>query len=137
MKSKPLRRQALGEEQAMKKEKQVSLQECPNPLCPWHKRINIPKKKWFRCHGYYTTNQHERVARFICINCHKTFTTRTVANYWHMRDDTLDIKELGKLWIAGSSICEIAKTYGVSDQQVRTRLRRYMEFAKTHWEYEI
>ena len=130
---------------------------CPNPLCKWHHKINLPKsskagakegpnegsksgakeEKWFRRHGYYTTKQHEKIPRYICNNCHKTFTLRTGENFWHLKDDALDVKELGRQWVGGSSICEIAKTYGVSEQVISTRIRRYVEFAKTHWEYEI
>lgn len=109
---------------------------CPNPLCKWHHKINLPKTdKWFRCHGYYDTKQHGRIPRYICINCHRTFTLRTGANFWHFRDDKMDVKEIAKQWIGGMTICEIAKAYGVSDQVIRTRLKRFMELSRTQWDY--
>ena len=109
---------------------------CPNPLCKWHHKINLPKNdKWFRCHGYYDTKQHGRIPRYICINCHRTFTLRTSADIWHLKDDDMNLKDIGRRWIEGSTICEIAKSYGVSDQVIRTRLKRFMEYSKSHWDY--
>ena len=111
---------------------------CPNPLCKLHHKINIPPgEKWFRCHGFYDTKQHGRIPRYICNNCHRTFTLRTGANFWHLKDDTIDIKELGRQWAGGLSIREIAKNYGVSEQTISTRLKRFVEFSKTHWDYQL
>lgn len=52
-----------------------------------------------------------------------------------MRDDDINLKDIGRRWIEGSTICEIAKSYGVSDQVIRTRLKRFMEYSKSHWDY--
>ncbi len=111
---------------------------CPNPLCKWHNKINLPQgEKWFRCHGFYQTKQHGRIPRYICNNCHRTFTLRTGQNFWHLKDDAIDIKELGQQWVSGLSIREIAKNYGMSEQVISTRLKRYVELSKTHWEYKL
>lgn len=123
----------------MRKDVKNQLEVCPNPLCRFHQKINLPKGskegKWFRGHGYYTTKQHEKIPRYICNNCNRTFTLRTGENFWHLKNDTLDVKELGRQWISGTTICEIAKTYGVSEQVIKTRLKRYEEFSKVFWEY--
>lgn len=124
----------------MSKESRDSFQHgvCPNPLCEWHNKSNLPvDQKWFTCHGYYSTKQHGRIPRYVCNNCHKTFTLRTGANFWHLKDDTLDVKLLGQQWVCGLTIREIAKSYGVSEQVIQTRLRKYIEFSKTHWEYKL
>lgn len=108
---------------------------CPNPLCKWHHKANLPKgDKWYKSHGYYDSKQHGRVPRYACMNCGRTFTLRTGANYWHLKDDTPDLKELGAQRANGSTICELSQKYGVSEQMVRTRLKRYSDYSKSHWE---
>ncbi len=108
---------------------------CPNPLCKWHHKENLPVGfKWYQSHGYYESKQHGKVPRYACRNCGRTFTLRTGANNWHLKDDTLDLKELGNQRANGYTISELALKYGVSRQKVTTRLKRYSDYSKTHWE---
>lgn len=108
---------------------------CPNPLCEWHHKNNLPTSyRWYKSHGFYQTKQHKKIPRYVCINCGRTFTLRTGAKHWHLRDDTIDFRELAVQWSSGGTICEMAKKYGVSTQTIRTRLKRYCDYVKSHWE---
>ena len=105
---------------------------CPNPLCKWHHKFNLPQgERWYKNHGFYTTKQHEKIPRYVCNNCGRTFTLRTGAKHWYLRDDSINLLELGNQWANGSKICEMAKAYGVSTQVIKTRLKRY------HWKAEL
>lgn len=98
---------------------------CPNPRCIWHNPKRIPEgMQWYRKHGYYFSEQHGKMQRFVCLNCHKSFSARTDTNEWYLHFDNISIPALAKAWLAGGSVKEIAKEYGISRQMVRTRLRR-------------
>lgn len=62
--------------------------------------------------------------RFICTNCRRSFSARTDSNEWYLHFDYISIPALAEAWMAGGSVKEIAKEYGISQQMVRTRLRR-------------
>lgn len=103
----------------------ASKDRCPNPKCIWHNPKRIPAgMQWYRKHGYYFSEQHGKMQRFVCLNCHKSFSTRTDTNEWYLHFDNISIPALAKAWLAGGSVKEIAKEYGISRQMVRTRLRR-------------
>lgn len=51
---------------------------CPNPKCRWSDPDMIPRnRRWYTSHGYYPSKQYGRIPRYICRNCHATFTLRT------------------------------------------------------------
>lgn len=103
-----------------------SLDSCPNPDCLWHNPQRIPQgMKWYRNHGYYDSEQHGKVPRFICTRCQKSFSLRTENSDRYLHYDNIDISEVGKAWLAGDTLKEIARDYGISVSMVRTRLRRY------------
>lgn len=62
--------------------------------------------------------------RYICLNCHKSFSVRTDSSQWYLHFDYISIPALAQAWQAGGTVREIAKEYGISQQMVRTRLRR-------------
>lgn len=98
---------------------------CPNPECSWHFSGNIPSGlKWYRCHGYYDSAQHGKVPRYVCLRCGKTFSERAADSDYYLHFDGIDIKSLGKAWLAGETLREIAREYGITIQMVRTRLKR-------------
>ncbi len=105
---------------------------CPNADCSWHDPERIPKGKcWFRKHGFYFSEQHGRVQRYICIKCGKTFCQRTDSDKWYLHFDNISISALNKRWLIGESVKELAREYGITPQMVRTRLRRCDVFARS------
>ncbi len=99
---------------------------CPNPDCPWHDPGKIPRgKRWYRRHGYYVSEQHGRITRYICLKCNKSFSDRTFsADSYYLHFDDIDVSELEQAWLGGKPVGEIAKNLGISTGMVRTRLRR-------------
>ena len=98
---------------------------CPNPECIWHDPEKIPKGKcWYRKHGFYFSEQHGKVQRYICNNCRKTFCPRTDSDEWYLHFDNISIPALAEAWLAGGTVQEIAREYGITQQMVRTRLKR-------------
>ena len=98
---------------------------CPNPGCDWHDPKKIPAGiRWYKKHGFYLNEQHGKMQRFICTNCRRSFSARTDSNEWYLHFDYISIPALAEAWMAGGSVKEIAKEYGISQQMVRTRLRR-------------
>ena len=103
----------------------VPRNRCPNPRCVWHNPMRIPQgMQWYRKHGFYFSEQHGKMQRYICLNCHKSFSVRTDSNERYLHFDYISIPALAQAWQAGGSVREIAKEYGISQQMVRTRLRR-------------
>ena len=106
-----------------------SFRSCPNPDCLWNDEKNIPDGgKWYLKHGYYTSQQHGKVARFICRNCRKTFSVRTNDENCYLHFDSYDVREIGSSYYGGTPQKTIAHKLGISAQMVRTRLRRYNPF---------
>ena len=98
---------------------------CPNPDCSWHDPLNIPPGiSWCRHHGYYDSDQHGKIPRYVCRNCHRTFSERTSHKDCYLHNDDADISALGRAWLAGESLGEIAREWGLTIQMVRTRLKR-------------
>ena len=104
---------------------------CPNTKCRWNDPACIPVSvKWYRLHGYYTTAQHVRIPRFRCLCCGRTLSVRTNLINWYLHFDDIEIMEIGERYLAGASLCELAKERGISVTMVRTRLRRFFDFYK-------
>ena len=104
---------------------------CPNPECQWHRKGSIPKgMQWYRKHGYYVSEQHGRIARYMCLNCHKTFSERTWQNNFYLHFDEYGILEIGMAWLRGETLKEIARKRGITIQMVRTRLKRFEPYAE-------
>lgn len=112
---------------------------CPNPDCVWHRRQNIPEgRRWYRKHGYYYSAQHGMITRYICLNCNKTFSERSQVDDFYLHYDKYSILEIGRLWMSGQSLKEIAKKLGITVQMVRTRLRRFPPYAlrqSSQWDF--
>ena len=101
------------------------MDHCPNPDCIWFDPAKIPEGLvWYRKHGYYESGQHGRIRRFYCINCGRTFSARTSSKEWYLHFDDISIPSLAEAWLAGGSVKEIARNYGISRQMVVTRLKR-------------
>lgn len=98
---------------------------CPNPECWWSDPRNLPADSpWYSSHGFYRTKQNGMVPRYMCRNCHRTFSLRTREFCWHLRDDSLDVGSICSEWLKGKSVGELAMEYGASKQKIRTRLKR-------------
>lgn len=109
-----------------------SLRSCPNPECLWHNPLMVPQGgRWYRNHGYYNSDQHGKVPRYICTRCNKSFSLRTANSAWYLHTDAIDISEVGKAWLAGVTLKEIARSNGISVAMVRTRLKRFLK----HYEF--
>ncbi len=103
---------------------------CPNPECKWHCKEAIPKgMRWYRKHGYYYSSQHGRITRYICLNCHQTFSDRTRMADFYLHYDHYSILEIGLAWLQGKTLKQIARDQGISIQMVRTRLKRFEPYA--------
>ena len=101
------------------------MEHCPNPDCIWFDPAKIPQGLvWYRKHGYYESGQHGRIRRFYCMNCGRTFSARTSRKEWYLHYDDISIPSLAEAWLAGGSVKEIARNYGISRQMVVTRLKR-------------
>lgn len=101
------------------------MDHCPNPDCIWYDPAKIPEGlMWYRKHGYYESGQHGRIQRFTCIRCGRTFSARTSRKEWYLHYDDISISSLAEAWLAGGSVKEIARNYGISRQMVVTRLKR-------------
>lgn len=99
---------------------------CPNKNCIFHKPEEVAEgTKMFRKHGYYVSLQHGRIPRYICINCNKTFSTRTNDENYYLHFDGFDIDEIGIEYYRGENQKDIAKKRGISIQMVRTRIKRF------------
>lgn len=62
---------------------------CPNPNCLHHRQL--PGRWCFKRIGYFRrqTAPH-RIQRFLCLHCHRSFSTQTFAtSYWLKRPDIL------------------------------------------------
>ena len=106
-------------------EMQDEIESCPNPDCIWSDPEKIPRGLvWYKKHGYYASGQHGRIRRFVCINCGRTFSARTNKKEWYLHYDDISISLLAEAWLAGGSVKEIARNYGISRQMVVTRLMR-------------
>ena len=102
---------------------------CPNEKCRWYNPDRIrTNTRWYRLHGYYDSAQHVRIPRFRCLACGKTFSVRTNLMNWYLHFDDIGINEIGYRYLAGASLCELARERGISINMVRTRLRRFFEF---------
>ena len=103
----------------------TEMDSCPNPDCSWHDPQNIPPGvKWCRRHGYYDSGQHGKIPRYVCRNCHRTFSERTSHKDCYLHCDIDDLSALGRAWLAGETLGEIAREWGITVQMVRTRLKR-------------
>ncbi len=93
--------------------------------------------KGYRRPGYYTSAQHGKIARFVCLNCHRTFSERTCQRDFYLHFDEFSILDIGQAWLKGETLQEIARDKGISIQMVRTRLNRfgpYVEGQSDGWE---
>ena len=61
------------------------------------------------------------------MNCGRTFSARTSRKEWYLHYDDISIPSLAEAWLAGGSVKEIARNYGISRQMVVTRLKRSEE----------
>lgn len=103
----------------------TEMDSCPYPDCSWHDPSNIPPgMHWCRRHGYYDSGQHGKIPRYVCRNCNRTFSERTKDKDCYLHYDEADLTELGKAWLAGETLGDIAREWGITIQMVRTRLKR-------------
>ena len=104
------------------------LNHCPNKKCRWHNPDRIKNVRWFKLHGYYYSAQHGRIARFRCLGCGRTFSIRSNMMNRYLHYDDIEIDEIGFSYLAGASLCEMARERGISIGMVRTRLKRFFEY---------
>ena len=106
-------------------------ESCPNPECQWHWKGSIPKgMRWYRKHGYYDSAQHGKIARYVCRNCHRTFSDRTLEKDFYLHFDEFSIFDIGLAWLKGETLRDIARERGITIQMVRTRLKRFEPYAE-------
>ncbi len=99
---------------------------CPNKNCEFHNPEEVAEgTKMFRKHGYYISAQHGRIPRYMCMNCRKTFSSRTNDENYYLHYDSFDIEEIGAEYYRGKNQKDIAKKRGISIQMVRTRIKRF------------
>ena len=109
-----------------KKDKDVVNIRCPNKNCEYHKPEEVAEgTKMFRKHGYYTSAQHGRIPRFVCLKCGKSFSPRTNDENYYLHYDGFDIDEIGSAYYSGENQKEIARKRGITIQMVRTRIKRF------------
>ncbi|MBQ7643976.1 MAG: hypothetical protein IJS84_02995 [Spirochaetales bacterium] len=102
------------------------INHCPNRKCIWYNPNRLPKEsRWYRLHGYYNSAQHERIPRFRCLRCGTTFSARTGRSTHYLHFDDIEFSDVGERYLAGASLCEIARDHGVSVQMIRIRLHRF------------
>ena len=104
------------------------LNHCPNKKCRWHIPDRTKNIKWYKLHGYYYSAQHGRIARFRCLGCGRTFSLRSNMVNRYLHYDDIEIDEIGFSYLAGASLCEMARERGISIGMVRTRLKRFFDF---------
>ena len=104
------------------------LNQCPNPKCRWHNPDRTKDTRWYKLHGYYDSAQHGRIARFRCLSCGRTFSLRSNMMNRYLHYDDIEIDEIGFSYLAGASLCEMARDRGISIGMVRTRLKRFFDF---------
>ena len=102
---------------------------CPNRKCRWYNPTRIRSGvRWYRLHGYYVSAQHGKIPRFRCLGCGRTFSVRTNMASRYLHYDEVEIVEIGEKYLAGASVCAMAREKGISINMVRTRLRRFFEY---------
>ena len=105
---------------------EITKESCPNPDCAWHESAKVPKEgRWYLKHGYYESLQHGKIARYMCLNCHRTFSARTDNENFYLHFDEYDIREIGMEYYSGVTQKDIARKHGITVQMVRTRIKRF------------
>lgn len=102
------------------------MNHCSNPKCKYHKRSAAKAKgKWYTVHGTYTTAQHQRIVRYRCKECGKTFTKRTGTSLHYLHDDNIVPELLYKdKNIYNYSIRQLASLYNITESMARLRIKR-------------
>ena len=91
---------------------------CPNPDCLYHKQ---PVPNFFIKMGYYThKDTNNKIARYRCRNCGKSFSNRTTSADKHQRLRNIN-KPLTKLIASGVTLRRSAKILGVAYNTVLHR----------------
>ena len=93
---------------------------CPNPSCP---NFHAPPRDWFYHHGSYETVAHGTVTRCRCKRCGRTSSYQTESIYYYTKR-RLNFSDIFSRLRGGSSLRDIARSFGVSRTAVTTSLFR-------------
>jgi hypothetical protein len=95
---------------------------CQNPNCPNHK-ASPDDHSWYRRNGAYHTQAFDRVQRFICNDCGKTFSTQTFSLNYFLKKKT-DFKAFARELNSTNSSCFSGRHTHLSADSVRIRCDR-------------
>ncbi len=94
---------------------------CPNPRCPHHHQSR--HWRWRRIGSFRRKSDRERVARFRCARCGRSFSAQTFSTtYWLRRRDLL--VEIARLSVSCASLRQIARHLAIAHTTVARHLAR-------------
>jgi len=93
---------------------------CPNPGCT---NYHAPRRGWFYHHGSYETVAHGTVTRYRCKQCGRTCSSQTESIFYYTKR-RLNLPIVYSRLRGGSSLRDIARSFGVSRTAVTTSLFR-------------
>ena len=97
---------------------------CPNPQCTFHQ---IPGGKFIK-HGYFRIRyNHQKMLRYRCQSCSKTFCAHTFQNTYRQKKPFLNLVILSLL-CSGQSLRSIARHLNVSYKTVYLKFLWLMQY---------
>ena len=95
---------------------------CPRRLCANHFQP-VSKRGWYRSAGSYETKAFGTVARFVCVDCGKYFSSQTFSiDYYGKR--TVSYRRLFGHVITTSSARDMARDFNVTVDVIQNKLSR-------------
>ncbi len=92
---------------------------CPNPTCPNH---HSPHGRWLSRYGFYHTDAHGAVQRYICRACKKTVSTQSESVHYFAKR-RLPLRAVAAT-LTGCSLREVARRYRVTPTAIRNAVFR-------------